>query len=101
MARIILSVAIVIYFKTACFGGEVPISNDSSICIDCHASIHPGMVEDWKKSRHAAFTPADGMKKSKLKKIQAAFPQYEIVGISAKKGKNMDAFYEALFVIAS
>ena len=40
------------------------------------------------------------LKKAKLKKIQSAFPQYEIVGISAKKGKNMDEFYESLFVIA-
>ncbi|MFC1753917.1 Era-like GTP-binding protein [Thermoproteota archaeon] len=40
------------------------------------------------------------LKKAKLKKIQAAFPQYDIVGMSAKKGKNIDAFYESLFVIA-
>ena len=40
------------------------------------------------------------LKKAKLKKIQAAFPQYEIVGISAKKNKNMDSFYEALFLVA-
>ena len=40
------------------------------------------------------------LKKAKLNKIQAAFPQYEVVGISAKKGKNIDAFYEALFVVA-
>lgn len=40
------------------------------------------------------------LKKSKVKKIEAAFPQYEIVSISAKKGKNMDEFYEALFALA-
>jgi len=40
------------------------------------------------------------LKKAKLKKVQAAFPQYEVVGISAKKGKNIDSFYEAVFVIA-
>ena len=40
------------------------------------------------------------LKRSKLKKIQNAFPQYEIVGISAKKGKNMDKFYESLFVVS-
>ena len=40
------------------------------------------------------------LKKSKVKKIEAAFPQYEIVAISAKKGKNMDEFYEALFALA-
>lgn len=40
------------------------------------------------------------LKRSKLKKVQNAFPQYEIVGISAKKGKNMDKFYESLFVVS-
>ena len=29
--------------------------------------------------------------------IKAAFPQYEIVGISAKYGKNVEDFYEQLF----
>ena len=40
------------------------------------------------------------LKKSKLKKIQAAFPQYEGIGISAKYGKQMDKFYEALFALS-
>lgn len=40
------------------------------------------------------------LKKAKIKKIQGAFPQYEIVGISAKYGENMDNFYEALFKLA-
>lgn len=40
------------------------------------------------------------LKKSKLKRIQSAFPQYEIVGISAKHGKNMDKFYDKLFDFA-
>ena len=37
------------------------------------------------------------MRKSDIKKIQAAFPEYEVVGISAKYGKNMEEFYESLF----
>ncbi|MFA7707841.1 MAG: Era-like GTP-binding protein [Candidatus Pacearchaeota archaeon] len=40
------------------------------------------------------------LKKADLKKIEAAFPEYEVVGISAKKGKNMDEFYESLFRLA-
>ncbi len=39
------------------------------------------------------------MKKSDIKKIQAAFPQYKVQGISAKTGKNMDKFYDALFEV--
>ncbi|MBI3033339.1 GTP-binding protein [Candidatus Woesearchaeota archaeon] len=40
------------------------------------------------------------LKKADIKKIQAAFPQYEIVGISAKKGEGMEQFYEALLGLA-
>lgn len=40
------------------------------------------------------------LKKSDIKRIQTAFPQYDVVGISAKCGNNMDEFYEALFKIS-
>ncbi len=39
------------------------------------------------------------LKKSNIKKIETAFPQYEIIGISAKFGKDMDKFYNKLFEI--
>lgn len=38
--------------------------------------------------------------KADTKKIESAFPQYEVVGISAKFGKNMEEFYESLFRLA-
>ena len=41
------------------------------------------------------------LKKADIKKLEAAFPQYQIVGISAKKGTNMDQFYEELINMAS
>ncbi len=37
------------------------------------------------------------LKKSNVKKIENAFPQYDVVGISAEKGQNMEEFYESLF----
>lgn len=36
------------------------------------------------------------LKKYDMKKIEAAFPQYEVVGISAEKGNNVDDFYDGL-----
>jgi len=39
------------------------------------------------------------LKKADMKKVQAAFPQYDVVGISAKYGNNIDKFYEALFAV--
>lgn len=41
------------------------------------------------------------LKKSDIKKVQAAFPQYDVIGISAKFGKNVDEFYESLFKITN
>ena len=35
-----------------------------------------------------------------LKKVESAFPEYEVVGISAKYGKNMEEFYESIFKLA-
>jgi hypothetical protein len=35
------------------------VSTATSQCIDCHASIHPGIVLSWQKSRHAAVTPSE------------------------------------------
>ena len=35
--------------------------------------------------------------KADAKKIASAFPEYDVVGISAKKGQNFDEFYESIF----
>lgn len=37
------------------------------------------------------------LKKAEIKKVEAAFPEYEVVGISARTGENMEEFYESLF----
>jgi len=39
-------------------------------------------------------------KKSDIKKCEAAFPEYDVIGISAKYGTNMEEFYESLFKLA-
>jgi GTPase len=41
------------------------------------------------------------LKKANMKKIQSAFPQYEVIGISAKFGQNIDDFYDTLFRLTS
>ncbi len=37
------------------------------------------------------------LKKSNIKRVEAAFPQYKVVGISAKSGKHVDKLYDSLF----
>jgi len=39
------------------------------------------------------------LKKADVKKIQDAFPQYDVVGISAKYGKKIQDFYDSLFKV--
>jgi hypothetical protein len=40
------------------------------------------------------------LRKADIKKVEGAFPEYDVVGISAKFGKNMEEFYESLFSLA-
>jgi hypothetical protein len=55
-----------IIFFIICFWGaagqlshsaEIPISEATAECLVCHEIIHPGIVEDWRKSNHANITP--------------------------------------------
>ncbi len=39
------------------------------------------------------------LKKADVKKVEGAFPEYEVVGVSARDGTNFDEFYEALFAL--
>ena len=40
------------------------------------------------------------LRKTNLKKIEAAFPEYDVIGISARYGKNLEEFYESIFKLA-
>jgi len=40
------------------------------------------------------------LKSANLKKIESAFPEYEVVGVSARYGKNMEEFYESIFKLS-
>ena len=38
--------------------------------------------------------------KADVSKIEAAFPEYDVVGISAKEGQNFEEFYESIFKLS-
>lgn len=44
------------------------ISEASEACLACHSQLHPGIVAEWKKSRHANVIPAEGLKKPKFER---------------------------------
>ena len=40
------------------------------------------------------------LKKADLKRIESAFPEYDVVGVSAKDGENFEEFYESIFKLS-
>ena len=40
------------------------------------------------------------LRKADVKKIEAAFPEYDVIGISAKHGQNLEEFYESIFKLS-
>ena len=37
------------------------------------------------------------LRKADIKKLESAFPDYDVIGLSARTGKGVDEFYESLF----
>jgi len=62
---------------------EIPISDATSECLDCHASLHPGIVQDWQNSRHAKITPKAAMEVEGLgRKVSSRKIPAELSGTS-------------------
>jgi hydroxylamine dehydrogenase len=36
-------------------------SSNTESCLSCHASMHPGLVADWRASRHSQVTPSQAL----------------------------------------
>lgn len=71
MLRLPLRILLSLLFVCAAgqsFANELPMSDATRECLDCHASIHPGIVAEWQKSRHAATTPHAALKAPELQR---------------------------------
>ncbi len=44
----------------------IPISQETSECLECHKQFTPGIVEDWQRSLHSKTTPSSALKKSEM-----------------------------------
>ncbi len=44
------------------------ISEDTQECLECHVQVTPGIVADWKRSRHARVTLAEALKKPEIER---------------------------------
>ena len=61
IGAMIISILIGFFAAGTTLAAEAAISEATTECIDCHASIHPGIVNDWQNSRHAMITPQKAM----------------------------------------
>ena len=63
MKKVSLLICLGIFLLQASYAlaAELPISEATSECIDCHVSVHPGIVMGWQNSRHAKITPQNAM----------------------------------------
>jgi hydroxylamine dehydrogenase len=60
-ASVIIWILVSLVGAEAGMSAEVPISEATAECIDCHSSFQPGIVNDWQNSRHAKITPKEAM----------------------------------------
>jgi len=58
-------------------------SGSTEECLSCHRSLHPGIVGDWQKSRHAQGIPGEAQKKSELeRRVSSTGIPENLAGIS-------------------
>jgi len=55
-ALVIFLFSFFVFTQTAS-GADLPLSDDSASCLECHVSLHPGIVAGWQKSRMSKITP--------------------------------------------
>jgi hydroxylamine dehydrogenase len=68
MKKLLLGFTLIFGFSGGALGADSLVSEDSETCMECHASLHPGIVQDWLKSAHAKVSPAQALKKPKLER---------------------------------
>ncbi len=50
-----------IWIPNAAESRQAPVSDATSECLECHTTVHPGIVEGWQISRHARMTCKSAM----------------------------------------
>ncbi|HEY4716229.1 MAG TPA: multiheme c-type cytochrome, partial [bacterium] len=66
-----ISGSLLLFFSHSAIAKEIkllPVSSESQACIGCHEGITPGIVEDWRTSRHSMTLPQMALKKPPLER---------------------------------
>jgi hypothetical protein len=82
-----MKVSVVLAFLLLAFGvswaSEAPVSDETRSCLGCHEGLHPGIVGDWKTSRHSRVAPAEAMGKPALeRRVSADAIDKKLMGVS-------------------
>lgn len=72
MKKCAFALLMVFLSSRVAFGAGERISEETNACIECHSSVHPGIVADWQKSRMSRITPRVA-KSMILKKRRVSF----------------------------
>jgi hypothetical protein len=95
------------------FPPDIPLSEQTQECLDCHRVYTPGIVESWLSSEHAHGIPGESMKKPELERevssstvpenlLNIAVGCYECHSLNAPSHKdNFDHFGHRINVIVS
>ena len=70
----LLTLCMVFVSVQVAFGASGRTSEDTNACIECHRSVHPGIVADWERSRMAKVTPR-AARSMILKKRRVSFEE--------------------------
>ena len=66
MGCVLFGIFLMVHFSDA--QTKPRISENTEACLACHSTLHPGIVAEWRKSRHASIAPAEALKKPKLQR---------------------------------
>ena len=66
MRVLILFTSLILVFPSHFLAAEM--SDATGECLECHATIAPGMVAAWEKSRHARTSPEEGLQKAEVER---------------------------------
>lgn len=61
-----------VFWLLAAPPAEAPVSPATQGCLDCHADVTPGIVVDWRASRHSRVTPAAALKREPAARLFSA-----------------------------
>jgi len=66
MTRGLWSLIVLLILCFSARAQEDLVSPQTGECLDCHDYYHPGIVADWRTSRHARVTPGEALKRETL-----------------------------------